>query len=203
MQRNSLAAFVVVGGLTLVSVPAGAQSNASPKSAKAAPAGAQAQTDDALEDRIEYRLETNATTRKYDVRVKVRKGVATLEGDVATAAQKAEAERLAKVDGITKVENKIDVDPDEDKSVADRVKAGLSKTGETITDAWITTKVKWFYLGEDELKGSDINVDTNNKVVTLKGTVKTQAGKQKANQLARETEGVGKVVDQLVIKNVP
>lgn len=196
MQRNSLAAFVVVGGLTLVSVPTGAQSNA-PKTA--AP-GAPAQTDDSLEDRIEYRLETNATTRKYDVRVKVRKGVATLEGDVATAAQKAEAERLAKIDGVTRIENKIDVDPDEDKSVADRVKAGLSKTGETITDAWITAKVKWFYLGEDELKGSDINVDTNNKVVTLKGTVKTQAGKAKANQLAKDTDGVAKVVDQLVIK---
>lgn len=202
MQRsNSLAAFVVVGGLTLVTVPAGAQSNAQPKTAPAS--GPQAQTDDTLEDRIEYRLETNASTRKYDVRVKVRNGVATLEGDVATAAQKAEAERLAKIEGITRVENKIDVDPDEDKSVADRVKAGLSKTGETITDAWITTKVKWFFLGEDELKGSDINVDTNSKVVTLKGTVKTQAGKQKANQLARETEGVAKVVDQLVIKNVP
>lgn len=198
MQRNSLVAFVVVGGLTLVSVPAGAQTDARPRNAPAV--GAQAQTDDAIEDRIEYRLETSATTRKYDVRVKVRNGVATLEGDVATAAQKAEAEKLAKVDGVTRVENKIDVDPDEDKSVADRIKAGLSKTGETITDAWITTKVKWFYLGEDELKGSDINVDTNNKVVTLKGTVKTQAGRQKANQLARDTEGVSKVVDQLVIK---
>ncbi len=198
MQRNSLVAFVVVGGLTLVSVPAGAQTNAQPKNAPAV--AAQAQTDDAIEDRIEYRLETSATTRKYDVRVKVRNGVATLEGDVATAAQKAEAEKLAKVDGVTRVENKIDVDPDEDKSVADRIKAGLSKTGETITDAWITTKVKWFYLGEDELKGSDINVDTNNKVVTLKGTVKTQAGKLKANQLAKDTDGVSKVVDQLVIK---
>jgi osmotically-inducible protein OsmY len=198
MQRNSVAAFVVIGGLTLVSVPSGAQAPAPQRPAPAA--GAQAQSDDAIEDRIEYRLETSATTRKYDVRVKVRNGVATLEGDVATAAQKAEAEKLAKVDGVTRVENKIDVDPDEDKSVADRVKAGLSKTGETITDAWITTKVKWFFLGEDELKGSDINVDTNNKVVTLKGTVKTQAGRQKANQLARDTEGVSKVVDQLVIK---
>lgn len=196
MQRTSLAALVVVGALTLASVPA---ATVQPQT----PPAAQAQTDDTLKERIAYRLETNASVRKYDVRVKVRSGVATLEGDVATAAQKAEAERLAKVDGITKVDNKIDVDPDEDKSVADRMKNGLSKTGEAITDAWITTKVKWFYLGEDELKGSDINVDTNNKVVTLKGTVKTQAGRQRANQLARDTEGVSKVVDQLVIKNVP
>jgi osmotically-inducible protein OsmY len=197
MSPKSLVAIVVAGGLALVTAPAAAQPNTAP-----APA-AQAQTDDAIEDRIAYRLETSANVRKYDVRVKVRSGVATLEGDVATAAQKAEAERLANVDGITRVENRLEVDPNEDKSVADRLKAGLTKTGEAITDAWITTKVKWFFLGADELDGSDINVDTRDNVVTLKGTVKTQAGKQKANQLARDTDGVTKVVDQLVIKNVP
>ena len=101
-----------------------------------------AQTDDALKDKIAFRLETNASVRKYDLRVKVANGVATLSGDVATAAQKAEAERLAKVEGVTKVENTIQVDPNEDKTVADRIKSGMSKTGEKITDAWITTKVK-------------------------------------------------------------
>ena len=60
------------------------------------------------------------------------------------------------------------------------MKAGLNKTGEKITDAWITTKVKWFFVGEDALKGSDINVDTKDNVVTLKGTVKIAAGKTRA-----------------------
>jgi osmotically-inducible protein OsmY len=132
--------------------------------------------------------------------VKVDKGVATLSGDVATAAQKAEAERLAKVTGVTHVQNDIKVDPTEDKSVADRMKAGLNKTGEKITDAWITTKVKWFFMGEDALKGSDINVDTKDNVVTLKGTVRSAAGKARAVALANHTDGVKKVVDQLTIK---
>ena len=157
-------------------------------------------TDDTIKDRIDFRLETSNLVRKYDVRVKVANGVATLSGDVATAAQKAEAGRLAKVDGVTKIENNITVDPTEDKSVADRVKSGLTKTGDKITDAWITTKVKWFFLGEDALDDSSINVDTKDRVVTLKGTVKTAAGKARAVQLAQNTDGVTKVVDQLAVK---
>src|SRR5262245_21810437 len=103
----------------------------------------QKSADDTLKDRIEYRLEVSPVVKKYDVKVKVVNGEAMLSGDVATAAQKAEAERLAKVDGITKVTNAIVIDKDEDKTLADKAKAGLTKTGDAITDAWITTKVKW------------------------------------------------------------
>ena len=160
---------------------------------------AQKPTDDTLKDRIDYRLETNATVRKYDLKVKVDAGVATLSGTVATIAQKAEAARLAKVDGVTKVENTITVDPAVDKTLTDRMKNGLNKAGEAITDAWITTKVKWFFLGDDLLKGSDINVDTASNVVTLKGTVKSAAGRDRAVMLARTTDGVHKVIDELKI----
>jgi osmotically-inducible protein OsmY len=157
-------------------------------------------SDETLKDRVNHRLETSAIVRKYDVKVKVEKGVVTLSGDVATPAQKTEAARLANITGVTRVQNDIVVDPDEDKTVADRIKAGLTKTGEKITDAWITTKVKWFHLGEDALKGAEINVDTKDRVVTLKGTVKSEAGRARALELAKNTDGVTKVVDQLTIK---
>ena len=185
------AALAGVVSLTYVAAPAAAQTK---------PAPTQAQTDEQIKDRVDFRLETNNVVRKYDLKVKVMKGVVTLSGDVATAAQKAEAGRVAQVSGVTKVQNDIVIDPDEDKSVADRIKGGLSRTGEKITDAWITTKVKWFFLGEDALKGSDINVDTKNNVVTLKGTVKSESGRARALQLAKDTDGVKNVVDQLTIK---
>jgi osmotically-inducible protein OsmY len=154
---------------------------------------------DAVEDRIEYRLETDATLRKYNVDVDVDNNVATLTGEVATATQKEAAARLAKTDGITRVDNKITVDPDADKTLAERARTGLSKAGETINDGWITTKVKWFFVGEDALDGSDINVDTSNHVVTLKGTVTSEAGRARAKALAQQTEGVKDVKDELRI----
>ena len=59
--------------------------------------------------------------------------------------------------------------------------------------------MKWFFVGEDLLKGSDINVDTNNHVVTLKGTVTSNAGRDRAIALAKRTSGVQRVVDQLTV----
>jgi osmotically-inducible protein OsmY len=131
--------------------------------------------------------------------VSVNNGVATLTGDVANAAQKAEAGRLAKVAGVTKVENNITIDKNVDKSLADKMKNGLSKTGEKIDDAWITTKINWFFVGEDTLKHSKINVDTKNNVVTLNGTVTKLAGKNRAAQLARQPDGVKNVINNLTI----
>jgi len=196
MLFKTFATAALAGSLALT----GAAQPAAAAEQTKAPAPASAQTDDTLKDRINFRLETSDMLRKYDVKVKVDKGVATLSGDVVTAAQKAEAERLAKVDGVTRVQNDITIDPNEDKTVADRMKAGLTKTGEKITDAWITTKVKWFFIGEDALKDSDINVDTKDNVVTLKGTVKSAAGKARAVALAKNTDGVKNVVDQLQVK---
>ena len=58
----------------------------------------------------------------------------------------------------------------------DKAREATSSTGEKITDAWILTKVKAQFVGEDALEHSDINVDVRNHVVFLKGTVASQAG---------------------------
>jgi osmotically-inducible protein OsmY len=181
----------------LVVVPAIAMLATLALSAKAMPA--QKSADEQLKDRIEFGLETSSIVKKYDIKVKVVSGEVILSGDVATAAQKAEAVRLAKVAGATKMQDAIVVDPSEDTTVADRVKGGLNKAGDKITDTWITTKVNWFFLGEDSLKGSHINVDTKDNVVTLKGTVTSTAGRARAVALATDTEGVKRVIDELTI----
>lgn len=84
-------------------------------------------------------------------------------------------------------------------AVVAKSKQGVSKTGEAITDGWITSRVHTKFVGEKLLKHSDINVDTNDHVVTLKGTVPTAAGKRRAVLLAKRVEGVHNVVDELVI----
>ena len=83
--------------------------------------------------------------------------------------------------------------------VVDKTKEGLSKTGEVITDAWITTRVHSKFVGEDLLKNSDISVDSKDHVVTLHGTVMSAAGRARAVEQAKEVEGVHRVVDQLTI----
>ena len=85
-------------------------------------------------------------------------------------------------------------------TATEKTKSAVSKTGEVINDTWITTKVKTSFVDEDLLKGSDISVATNNHVVTLKGTVASAAGKARAVEIARTTDGVTRVVDTIKIK---
>src|SRR5258705_11973920 len=69
------------------------------------------------------------------------------------------------------------------------------KTGEVITDPAITSTVKTKFLAEPGVSGLNINVDTTNGVVTLKGTVKTKAEADKAMMIARQSKGVKGVVN--------
>jgi hyperosmotically inducible periplasmic protein len=85
------------------------------------------------------------------------------------------------------------------KVTTEKTKEGLSKTGEVMTDGWITTRVHERFVGEDLLKDSDISVDTNKHVVTLKGTVMGRAGRARATNVAQHTEGVRQVVNRLTI----
>src|ERR1044071_2428354 len=93
------------------------------------------------------------------------------------------------------------VDVNGAKVVGNKTKDGVSKTGEIMTDGWITSRVSARFVNEDTLKNSDINVDTNNHIVTLKGTVPTSAGRARAGVVARQTEGVRRVVNHLTISS--
>ena len=52
---------------------------------------------------------------------------------------------------------------------------------------------------ETLLKDSKIDVDSKDHVVTLKGTVGSNKAKARAVEIARGTEGVARVIDQLVV----
>jgi hyperosmotically inducible protein len=66
-----------------------------------------------------------------------------------------------------------------------------------VKDAWITTQVQAKYFGDSTVKGRNIDVDTANGVVTLKGEVTSQAERQRAIARAKEVDGVSRVVDHL------
>jgi len=85
------------------------------------------------------------------------------------------------------------------KVAVEKTKDGLSKTGEVMTDGWITTRVHARFVDEALLKDSNISVETNDHVVTLTGTVMARAGRTKATTVAKGTEGVRRVVNRLTI----
>jgi len=113
----------------------------------------------------------------------------TFAPHAAAAPQALEKTRDAVVKGVT--------------IAADKTKEGVSKTGEVITDEWITTRIHQRFVDETLLKGSDISVDTDHHVVTLKGTVTARAGRARAGVVALKTEGVQRVVNRLTIGAKP
>jgi hyperosmotically inducible protein len=75
--------------------------------------------------------------------------------------------------------------------------------GQTIDDATVTAKLKTALLQAPDVKGTDVNVDTVNGKVTLKGAVESQAQADRAVQIARASEGVREVDNQLMVKAKP
>lgn len=70
------------------------------------------------------------------------------------------------------------------------------------TDAGITTAVKSKLAVDDTVKAYQVDVDTNNKVVTLRGEVDSPAAETVAIQIARDTDGVRDVIDEIRVVQV-
>jgi osmotically-inducible protein OsmY len=63
----------------------------------------------------------------------------------------------------------------------------------------LTAKIKAKMALDDRVKAAKIDVDTAGSVVTLSGRVGSEAERARAVQLARETDGVTSVVDELTV----
>src|SRR5437764_14497278 len=72
-----------------------------------APAATTAPADRNLDNRIEKKFHNDARLKRYDIKVSVDHGVATLSGTVPTDADRAKAAEMAKVPGISRVDNQL------------------------------------------------------------------------------------------------
>jgi hyperosmotically inducible protein len=66
-------------------------------------------------------------------------------------------------------------------------------------DTTLEGSLKTKLAGDAQLKAAKIDVSARDGVVMLQGTAATQAAKQRALKLARETEGVTQVVDRITV----
>jgi osmotically-inducible protein OsmY len=80
-----------------------------------------------------------------------------------------------------------------------RAKQNKETIGDTLDDAWIHTKIVAKLIGDSQTPERKINVDVVNNEVTLRGTVDSQEAKSEAERVAKETDGVKKVTNQLKV----
>jgi hyperosmotically inducible periplasmic protein len=147
-------------------------------------------------------------------------GVVTLSGEVESAEGRRKAVEIAQTtEGVTRVEDQLRIrtetaatageatDADADADARARRDREADDTTERdrgsaapLGDTWITAKIQSKYFLDDEVKGREIDVTTMNGAVTLSGTVGSEAEKRQALALARNTDGVRTVNDQLRVE---
>lgn len=177
------------------------------------PATAPAMSNDELDRLVVTKINGDPALAAYnlDVDADASRNAVTISGDVPTQGLRTRAVDAAKSAhaGLV-ITDKIDVEPgivdravfDEDmaREARDRAAGRSESVGESLEDAWIHAKIRSKLLAEGEFPGGSLNVDVNNQVVTLRGSVSTSADKAKAEQIAKTTDGVKSVRNQVAIK---
>jgi hyperosmotically inducible protein len=85
-------------------------------------------------------------------------------------------------------------------AIGEKVATGAAAAEQALSDGALTAKIKSKMALDDSVKALSIDIDTKGTVVTLSGSVNSEAERAKAVQLARETSGVTTVNDRLVVR---
>ncbi|MGX9462055.1 BON domain-containing protein [Shewanella sp. A14] len=153
--------------------------------------------DDAKDAWIDGKAETtlllNTNLNSFDINTDVKDGNVTLTGKVDRSVDKSlAAELIRSLDGVNDVNNELTVmERESDKDTDD--------LAESLTDSKVATVVKTRLLFSADVSGTDIDVDVENGVVTLEGTVSSDAERDLAVTIAKNTNDVKDVVDELRI----
>ena len=150
------------------------------------PAGQQID-DAALATKVKAKIAADPETNPFEIDVDVNDGVVTLRGRVEEAGDRTEAEKLARnTSGVRRVVNRITVgeDPHDDPPGSDGA---------------ITLAIKTKLAADPDVAAVNIDVDVTEGVVTLSGTVKSQAARQKAHDIAHSVSGVKRVNNELKV----
>ena len=84
--------------------------------------------------------------------------------------------------------------------LGERAAEASVKAGEVVHDASMTTKIMAKMALDDLVKARTIDVTTDGPMVTLSGRVHSEAERDRAVRIARETEGVTQVINRLRVE---
>jgi osmotically-inducible protein OsmY len=146
-----------------------------------------------IDGKAEATLLFNGNLDSFDINTDVVNGKVTLTGKVDNEIEKELAEELILgIDGVKDVDN--------DLTVSNVEMERESSEASQFTDAKINTVITSRLIFDSEVTGTAIDVDVDNRKVTLNGTVDSEAEKQLALTIAKNTDDVAEVVDNLTIE---
>nr|CRH08032.1 Putative periplasmic protein [Candidatus Magnetococcus massalia] len=121
-----------------------------------------------------------------NINVRVFRGKVLLTGTAASEEEIQEAIRIAKLTrGV--------------RSVQSELKVQYESAQELAEDAWISTQVKLLLLGDEQVRGLDLHVDTTKKIVYLTGLASSIHERDRAARIASSVQGVAEVVSYIEV----
>lgn len=145
---------------------------------------------------IRSKLQWNKDVDDVGTEVMTKSGRVTLNGTVNNQNAKEITHRLAlNTRGVKSVTNNLKI---QSATVSKDEKAKLKNETEShnISDSWITAKVKSSFMYSSNINGSDIDVSTNNGIVTLTGKVASGSEQSLAVETAQNIRGVKSVTSK-------
>jgi len=169
-------------------------------------------SDSDLKNNVKAKIDSDAQLKavNLDVDADVETNQVTLSGTVDSQSLRMKAVELAKSAhaGLI-ITDKIDVKPrevsrteyteEQAKQARDSAKSSGDKLGSSLDDAWIHTKIVAKLIANSNTPERKINVDVVDNIVTLRGSVDTAAQKTEAETVAKNTDGVKNVINQLKV----
>lgn len=130
----------------------------------------------------------------FTIDVDIENGVATLTGEVESEVDRDLAEQVALgVEGVSEVDNQLRVSGEDVQRSAEGDRTFSNRFNDATTTATVKSKLLW----NRNTEGLDIKVSTRNGVVTLDGNTSSSAASELAERLARNTDGVRQVENNL------
>jgi osmotically-inducible protein OsmY len=148
-----------------------------------------------LEGQIWATMAVNRHLSPFGIDIDVDGSTATLKGEVEESVQRDLAEEIALgMSGIDRVDNQIDVVSDVRERQDDSGERGF---GDRVSDATTTATVRSKLLWNRNTQGLSISVSTEDGHVTLDGEADSEAGRELAERLAANTDGVDSVDNRI------
>jgi len=160
-------------------------------------------TDDQVKERVTAKLKADRALKDSSITVQsVNSGVVLLAGKAATLSDAYHAvDVTSSVPGVRRVASEIQ-SPDTLGDTELWYEGAYDKAkyeSSAAADTWITTASKVRLIANSETPGFDINVDTNDGVVTLFGVVDSAQAKRAAEAEVRKVGGVNNVENDLQV----
>ncbi len=159
------------------------------------------QVDDAtLNTRVRRQLAYNSELKGAILDIDVNGSKVTVAGEVDSAAKKANIERIIdNTVGVSAVDSKLVVVAKAKPTEAKPPEATSDGAIETLNDEWVEKMVESSIMWSDNLSLKYIDVEVESGVCTLTGTVLSDAQKNLAGSIAKTTDGVKSVKNNITV----